>query len=178
MKITQDENLINLLSGKTSFIIPKKVTLFGETYKTHVFKTLSQGKKSINGSICHKEKIISLKVQPNIERTHLHEVIHWRDKVFGWKMNSTDAEKESLVKLEAEWWTQYLKQIFPIAKLFENYKITPDPNIRKLELRIKKLEHENKELKLKNKELSRTHRTPHKKAKNKRKQHKNTKNPR
>lgn len=133
------EQLINLVAGKAVFIIPHKLTLMGETYTTKVSKNLLHNGKAVNGYIDHIKNIIHLKKQGRADRTYIHEVIHARDRFFGWKINSTEQEKESLVRIETEWWLQYFNQIFPIARLAKNFKTdSPRELIKKLQADIKR----------------------------------------
>ena len=136
------EQLTDLISGKTVFVIPKKLTLMGETYTTKVTKTLFMNGKNVNGYIDHVKKIIHIKEQAHADRTYIHEVIHARDKFFGWKRNTPELDKESLVRIETEWWLQYFNQIFPVAELFNKTNTTgeTDPQvelIKKLQLDVK-----------------------------------------
>jgi len=136
------EQLISLMGGKTVIIIPHKLTLFGITYKTKVQKTVLSSGKSVNGYIDHLNKTIYLKEHNGIDKTYIHEVIHARDKFFGLKKNVPETEKESLVCMEAEWWVQFFRQIFPVAELIKNTDTTEeaDPNlelIKKLQADIK-----------------------------------------
>jgi len=132
------KQLVSLISGKTVFIIPNKLTLMGITYTTKVTKTLTNNGKNVNGYIDHAKKIIHIKEQAHADRTHIHEVIHARDQFFGWKKNTPEIDKESLVRIETEWWLQYFNQIFPIAEMFKRTDLKNEPN-EELEL-IKKLQ--------------------------------------
>ena len=152
------KQLVSLISGQTVFIIPKKLTLMGVTYTTKVTKVLFNNGKNVNGYIDHQKNIIHIKEQAHADRTHIHEVIHARDKFFGWKKNTPTEDKESLVRIETEWWLQYFNQIFPIAEMFKRTDINKDKNteieqIKELQEQIKRKDKTIKTLRSKLKEV-------------------------
>jgi len=112
------EQLTDLISGKTAFIVPNRITLMGIVYEVKVQKTVLSNGKSVNGYINHTDKIIYLKEHNGIDKTFIHEVIHSKDRFFNLRKNVPELEKESLVNLEAEWWVQFFRQIFPVSELF------------------------------------------------------------
>ena len=147
------EQLINLMNGKTVIVIPRELILFGETYKTKIQKRVLSNGESVNGYINHTSKSIYLKSRDGADKTYIHEVIHARDKFFGLKQNVPIQEKESLVSMEAEWWLQFFRQIFPIAELINKTDITKttsdkDKLIKKLQLAIKRKDKRIETLKL------------------------------
>ena len=137
------EQLTDLISGKTAFIIPKKLTLMGIEYKVKVQKSVLSSGRSVNGYISHKDKTIFLKQHNGIDKTIIHEITHAKDRFFNLRKNVPELEKESLVNLEAEWWVQFFRQIFPVAELFNRTSTDAETDsqaelIKKLQSDIKR----------------------------------------
>jgi len=152
------EQLINLMSGQTIIIIPRKLTLFGIEYCVKVQKSVLSEGKSVNGYINHQDKAIYLKERNGMDKTFIHEVIHARDNFFGLKRNVPETEKESLVKMESEWWTQFFRQIFPVGELIRKTDIRDKKHkereqIKELRLEIERKDKQIKTLKSKLKEV-------------------------
>ena len=152
------EQLTDLISGKTAFIIPNRITLMGIVYKVKVQKTVLSSGKSVNGYIHHKDKIIFLKQHNGIDKTFIHEITHAKDKFFNLRRKVPELEKESLVNLEAEWWVQFFRQIFPVAELFNRTTKEGEPDkqaelINKLQAQIKHKDKQIKTLRYKLKEV-------------------------
>ena len=158
MKSKKEDNLLTLtrlLYGKIDFIIPKQLFLLGYEWKVLIDENLKN-----NGEYLHEEKTVTLKTHEHTDRTFIHEVVHIRDNLFGWKIGVNKQDKEALVRLEAMFWLQFFKQMYPISALWrlvngkkddnliKKYETEKNQIIKKQKIEIKSLKSQIKKLKL------------------------------
>jgi len=125
-----------LISGKTILFVPETIYLLGEKWNIEINNEIEA-----NGLCYYKNKKIKIKSQNNADRTLLHEIIHSRNKIFGYSHNETE------VRLEALFWRDVFKQIYPITELWKKVEgkmkfqeDEKDKLIKKLQKRVKYLE--------------------------------------
>lgn len=149
-KINKTEQLHSLLSGHTYFVLPKKLVIFGETYKINILKEVVSNGKKVNGYFSPLKKEINLKLHDNMNKSFFHELLHLRNHLFGYihtEYLQVIIDSEMSVRLEALFWKQVFEQIYPIKQFFDEYVKQSKTTENKKDKLILKLEKENKILK-------------------------------
>lgn len=151
------KQLMSILTGKTTYFIPHNINILGQDWAIKIDNDIQ-----CNGLCDHVRKTIFLKKQKDIDRTLLHEVLHARDRLFGWKINSKQEDKEALVRIESELWRSFMKQVFPLQELGKSLSEAPITSengklIKTLEAKVKRQAKQIEKLKLKLQEVKNEH---------------------
>ena len=133
-----------LLTGRMWCIIPKTISLLGETWTIEIDNNLAE---NINGTCNYQNKIITIREHKHSFRTLIHEINHARSKLFGSKWTETEIRLNTLFDMQV--YEQLL--LSPIARLWasmdNDLEIVKECEKEKLIIQLQE------EIKLKNKQI-------------------------